>query len=168
MDIISLINSSIFFFKSVISPTLERNIYTKFVRVHNQHFETKPSYFILMIMAIISLLAANIISTGIFHQKFQIGSILTVFGALIGFKLITSQLLVLAVSCEIVNHLCEKQDQSSLSKFEVLKIVDCFKELSTVAQPYIFLNFSLLVCNLIVNLYMCVLFITGCSPALVR
>ncbi len=168
MEILEDINGLIFVFKSLISPTLERNIYTKFVRVYDQHFKTKPSYFILIIMAIISLLAANIIGTGIFHQKFQIGSILTIFGVLIGIILITSPLLILAVSCEIMNHLCEKQKQSSLSKYEVLKIVDSLKDLSTVTQPYIFLNFSLSVCNLIVNLYMCVLYITGCSPALVR
>ena len=151
--------------KSVISPTLERKIYSQFIRVHEQNLKTIPRYFVLMILSIILFTAAVINGTGIFFLKFTIYSPLTIFGVFIAIILIISPLLLLAVSCEIMNSMCKNLNQVLWSEDEVLKIVDSYKELCTITAPFIFLNFSLLVCNLIVNLYIFVLYVTGCSKS---
>ena len=120
-------------------------------------------YFVLALSLLIPVPA--IVSTGVLENKIPwYLALLSITGAVIGLVLLVSSMVIPGVACEIMNSLCDDQQQSKISVNKLNTIVDTYQNLTQVTQSYIFLNFTTNVCAITVNLYLLTLFVSGCTP----
>ena len=151
-------------FKSLICPSVEATIYSKFVKPKIGDFNTNLSHLVVLLSTVILVTIPAVLSTGILEQTVSLPSKLLGFlGAIVGLIVVLSSFVISGVSFEIVNSMSLQQHESRISVENTVLLVDTYKRLTEVMQPYIFLHYSTNVCALTVNLYMIVLNMSGCD-----
>ena len=151
-------------FKSLICPSVEATIYRKFVKPKIEEFNTNLSHLVVLLSTVILVTIPAVLSTGTLEKTVSLPyKLLGLLGAIVGLIVVLSSFVISGVSCEIVNSMSLDQHESRISVENMVLLVDTYKSLTEVMQPYIFLHYSTNVCALTVNLYMIVLNMSGCD-----
>ncbi len=150
-------------FKSLICPSVEAIIYRKFVKPNIGDFNTKLSHLVVLLSTVILVTVPAVSSTGILEQSVLLPfKLLGLLGAIVSLITVLSSFVISGVACEIVNSMSLDQHESRVSVENMVLLVDTYRSLTEVMQPYTFLHYSTNVCALTVNLYMFVLNMSGC------